>query len=84
MEMLFMFFLSFRKDQDVVNEDHDKLVQLFHENRVHQVHGVSGGIGQPKGHHQILIVTIMGGESSLWDTFIMDLNLMVARAKVNL
>jgi hypothetical protein len=45
---------------------------------------VSGGIGQPKGHHQILIVTIMGGESSLWDTFIMDLNLMVARAKVNL
>jgi hypothetical protein len=31
-EMLFIFFLTFRKDQDVVNEDHNKLVQFFHEN----------------------------------------------------
>jgi hypothetical protein len=50
-KMLFMFFLALRKDQDVVNKDHDNLVQLFHENIVHQVHEVSGGIGQPRGHH---------------------------------
>jgi hypothetical protein len=31
-EMLFMLFLTLRKDQDVINEDHNKLVQLFHEN----------------------------------------------------
>jgi hypothetical protein len=31
-EMLFMFFLTFRKDQYVINEDHGKLVQFFHEN----------------------------------------------------
>jgi hypothetical protein len=31
-EMLFMLFLTLRKDQDVINENHDKLVQLFHEN----------------------------------------------------
>jgi hypothetical protein len=49
-EMLFMLFL--RKEQDLINEDHDKLVHLFHENRVHEV---SGGIGQTKRHHQILI-----------------------------
>jgi hypothetical protein len=47
-EMLFMLFLTLRKDQDGVNEDHDKLVQLFHENRVHQVSEVSGGVGQAK------------------------------------
>jgi hypothetical protein len=64
-EMLFMLFLTLRKDQDVINEDHDKLVQLFHENRVHQVHEVSGGIGQSKTHHQILARTVLGGESSL-------------------
>jgi hypothetical protein len=64
-EMLFMLFITLRKDQDVVNEDHDKLVQLFHENRVHQVHEVNGGIGQTKGHHKILIETISGGESHL-------------------
>jgi hypothetical protein len=64
-EMLFMFLPTLRKDQDVINEDHDKLVQLFHENRVHQVHEVSEGIGQTKRHHRILIKTISGGESSL-------------------
>jgi hypothetical protein len=31
-EMLFMLLLTLRKEQDVVNEDHDKLVHLFHEN----------------------------------------------------
>jgi hypothetical protein len=77
-EMLLMLFLTLRKDQDVVNEDHDKLVQLFHENRVHQLHEVSGGIGQTKRHHQILINTVSGGESSLWDIFFTDLDLMIA------
>jgi hypothetical protein len=44
-EMLFMLFLTLRKDQGGVNENHDKRVHLFHENRVHQVHEVNGGIG---------------------------------------
>jgi hypothetical protein len=54
-EMLFMLFLTLKKDQDVINENHDKLVYLFHENRVHQVHEVSGGVGPVKRHNQILI-----------------------------
>jgi hypothetical protein len=83
-EMLFMLFLTFQKDQDVINEAHDKLVQLFHENWVHQLHEVSGGVGQTKRHHQILIKTVSGGESSLWDIFFTDLDLMIARTKVNL
>jgi hypothetical protein len=45
-EMPFMLFLILRIDQDVINEDHDKLVELCHEYRVHQVHEVSRGIGQ--------------------------------------
>jgi hypothetical protein len=83
-EMLFVLFPTLRKDQDAINEDHDKLVQLFHENRVHQVHEVSGGIGQTKRHHQILIKILSGGESSLWDIFFTDLDLMIAKMKVNL
>jgi hypothetical protein len=82
--MFFMLFLTFRKDQDVIYEDHDKLVQLFHENWVHQVHEVSGGIGQTIRYHQILIKTVSGGESNLWDIFFTDLDLMIARTKVNL
>jgi hypothetical protein len=83
-EMLFMLFLTFRKDQDVINEDHNKLVQIFHENRVQQVHEVSGGISQTKRHHQILIKIVLGGESSLWDIFFTNLDLMIAKTKVNL
>jgi hypothetical protein len=83
-EMLFMLFPTLRIDQDVINEDHDKLVHLFHENWVHQVHEVNGGVGQTKRHHQILIKTVSGGESSLWDIFFTDLDLMIARIKVNL
>jgi hypothetical protein len=83
-EMLFMHFPTLKKDQDVINEDHNKLVQLFHENRVHQVHEISGGVGQTKRHHQILIKTVSGGESSLCNIFCTDLDLMIARAKVNL
>jgi hypothetical protein len=83
-EMLSMLFLTLRKDQDVINEDHGKLVQLLHKNQVHQVHEVSGGIGQSKRHHQILVKTISSGESSLWGIFFTDLDLMIARMKVNL
>jgi hypothetical protein len=49
-----------------------------------QVHEVSGGIGQPKGHYQILTETVSGGESSLLDIFFIDLILKIARMKVNL
>jgi hypothetical protein len=83
-EMLFLLFLTLRKDQDVIYEDRNKLVQLFHENRVHEVHEVSGGVGQTKRFHKIFINTISGGESSLRDIFFTDLDLMTARTKVNL
>jgi hypothetical protein len=46
-EVLFML-LTLRKDQDVINEDHNKLVQLFHENRLYQVQEVSGALVNPK------------------------------------
>jgi hypothetical protein len=82
-EMPIMIFLALREIQYVINEDHDKLVQLRHEYEVHQVHEVSEGIGQPEGHHQILIQTVSSGESGLRDVFL-DLDLMITRSKVNL
>jgi hypothetical protein len=45
---------------------------------------VSGGVGQPKRHHQILIEAISGTESSLEDIFFMDLDLMITLSKINL
>jgi hypothetical protein len=43
---LMLFILGV--DQDVVNEDHEKLVQLRHEYGVHQVHEMCRSIGESK------------------------------------
>jgi hypothetical protein len=47
-EMPRMLFFTLRIDQDVINEDHDKLVQLRHEYGVHQVHEMCRSIGESK------------------------------------
>jgi hypothetical protein len=47
-EMLLMLFFTLGIDQDVINEDHDKLVQLRHEHRVHQVHEMRRSTGESK------------------------------------
>jgi hypothetical protein len=75
--MLLMLFLILRVDQYIVNEDHDKLVQLRQEYGVHQVHEMCRSIGESKRYNQILIQSIPGGEGSLRDVFRMNLDLMV-------
>jgi len=42
--MLSMFFFIFGIDKNVVNENHDKIIQLRHEYRVHEIHEMSRGI----------------------------------------
>jgi hypothetical protein len=79
-----MLFFILGVDQDVVNEDHDKLVQLRHEYRVHQVHKMCRSIGESKRHNQILIQHIPIRESSLRDIFRTDPNLMVTRTEIDL
>jgi hypothetical protein len=46
-EMMCMIF-TLGIDQNVINEDHDKLVQLRHEYGVHQVHKMCRSIGELK------------------------------------
>jgi hypothetical protein len=47
-KMLLILFFILGVDQDVVNEDHDKLAQLRHEYGVHQVHEMCRSIGESK------------------------------------
>jgi hypothetical protein len=83
-EMAHMLFFTLGIDQDVVNEDNDKLVQLRHEYRAHQEHEMCRSTGEPKRHNQILIQLIPGGESGLRNVFWADLNLMITRMKIDL
>jgi hypothetical protein len=82
--MLLMLFFILRVDQDVINEYHDKLVQLRHEYGVHQVHEMCMSIGESKRHNQILIQPVSGRECSLRNVFLMDLDLMITRPKIDL
>jgi hypothetical protein len=50
-EMLRILFFTLGIDQDVINEDHDKLVQLRHEHGVHQIHEMCRSIGESKRHN---------------------------------
>jgi hypothetical protein len=45
---------------------------------------VSGGVGQPARHDQILIETVSSGKSSIRDIFFTYLDLMITRSKINL
>jgi hypothetical protein len=82
--MLRMLLFTLGIDQDVVNKDHDKLVQLRHEYGVHQVHKMCRNIGESKRHNQILVQPVPGREGSLRNIFWMDLNLMITRTEIDL
>jgi hypothetical protein len=75
--MLRMLFFTLGIDQDVINEDHNKLVQLRHEHRVHQVHEMCRSIDESKRHNQIFVQPIPAREGSLRDIFQMNLDLMI-------
>ena len=44
-QMLLMLLFRLGIDQDVVNENNDKLIQEIHKNLIHEIHEISGGIG---------------------------------------
>ena len=54
-QMLFMLCLCLGEDQNIINENHHKDIQIIHENHVHQVHEESRGISQAEGHDRVLI-----------------------------
>jgi hypothetical protein len=83
-KMLLMLFFILGVDQDVIDEDHDKFVQLWHEYGVHQVHVMCRGIGESKRYNQILVQLIPSGESSLRDVFQTDPDLMVTQTEIDL
>jgi hypothetical protein len=83
-EMPRMLFFTFGIDQDVVNEDNDKLMQLRHEYEVHQAHEMCGSIGESKRHNQVLVQSIPGREGSLRDIFRTDLDLIITQTEIDL
>jgi hypothetical protein len=82
--MLIMLFFILGVEQYVINEYHDKLVQLQHKYRVHQVREICKSIDESKRHNQILIQLVPGGESSFRNVSRTDLDLVRIRTKIDL
>ena len=64
-QMLLMLFFCPGKDQNVINENHHKDIQIIHEDHVHQVHEEGRGISQAEGHDRVLIQPVLAGECRL-------------------
>jgi hypothetical protein len=83
-EMFGVFLLAFGIDENIIDKDHDKFIELRHEHRVHEVHEVGGGISESERHYQELVKTITSGKSGFRNIARSNLDLVVARTKVDL
>jgi hypothetical protein len=83
MKMFSMIFESFGIDQNIIDENHDEFIEFQHEDRVHEVHEICRCNGKTKGHNQIFIESISGGEGGFRNIAWPNLYLMIPRAKVN-
>jgi hypothetical protein len=83
-EVFGMFFLAFGIDENIIDKDHDKFVELHHKHGVHEVHEVGWGIRETKRHYQELVKVITSGESGFRNVTRSNLDLMITRTKVNL
>jgi hypothetical protein len=66
-EMFLVFFYILRVEQYVIDEHHDKLVQILYKFLVHQIHIVGRDLNQSKIYHRLLVQTIPQNEGRLWN-----------------
>jgi hypothetical protein len=83
-EVFGVFFLAFGIDENIIDKDHDEFIELRHEHGVHEVHEVGWCICETERHYQKLVKTITSGESGFRNVIRSNLDLVVARTKVDL
>jgi hypothetical protein len=83
-EMIGVIFLALRIDENIIDKDHDKFIELHHEHRVHEIHEVGRRISESEGHDQELLKTITSGKSGFRNVAWSNLDLVVARTKIDL
>jgi hypothetical protein len=82
--MFLMFLFCFRVYKDIVNEDHNELVQIFHKYVIHEIHEIGRGIHKSKGHYGLLIQSISGVEHCLGNIRLLNSQLVITRSQINL
>lgn len=70
-------------DQYGVNEDHNKLIQIWPENPIHHVYEYRWGISKPEGRHHELVMAITSPKSSPRHILCLNLELEIAGQQIN-
>ena len=83
-QMILMLLFILGVDQDVVNKDHNKLIQIELEYPMHEIHECCWHIRQPKGHHCELEMSISCPKRWLRDISLPNSQLMVSGVKIYL
>ncbi|GAB2285951.1 hypothetical protein Dimus_039737 [Dionaea muscipula] len=83
-QVLGMLNFTFGVDQDIINEDHNELVQIGFKNPMYQIHERRRGISQPEWHDLKLIMPVACPECRLGDVPLLHLQLVISRFQVNL
>jgi hypothetical protein len=60
-----MVFFCLGVNQNVIDENHNKLIHVFHKHLIHEIHEIRWGICKPEGHHGIPIESIPGRNALL-------------------
>jgi hypothetical protein len=63
--MFIMLFFYLGVNQNVINENHDKLIHVLHEHLIHEIHEIGEGIHNCKGHHGTFLESILGAKRCL-------------------
>ncbi|KAJ0519789.1 hypothetical protein HanIR_Chr10g0452171 [Helianthus annuus] len=50
-KMFLVVILTFGVNEDVIDEDNDKFIQIRLANAIHEIHECGRCIGEPKRHH---------------------------------
>jgi hypothetical protein len=83
-EMFGVIVLALRIDENIIDKDHDKFIELRHEHGVHEGHEVARSISESERYDQELVKTITSGKSGFRNVARSNLDLVVARTKVDL
>jgi formyltetrahydrofolate hydrolase len=79
-----MLLSRFAEDEDVVQIDNDEAVQEGLEDRVHETLERGWSIAESKGHDKELVVAISRPKRCFRNVLVLDANLPVSRAKIEL
>ena len=77
-QMFCMLFVGFGVDKDVIEIDHNELVDGLHEDKIHETRESRRSIGEAERHDGVLVETVASGEGCLGNVFLSDLYLVVA------